>query len=622
MAKYATTVSDATAQLQQQIEAKRSDIQGQIDQLTLTPDALLAQQRAQEMAATVALDASLGPLLQHLYDLQDAATAAAAAQQAAADAQQAATAAAQQAAQLQATNDNLMIRLAQTEGDTATATLLTRQQELASATDESTKAILRQIYAAEDQAAANNAAAAAQQQAAQDAAAAQQAAAQLAATNENLMIRLAQPQGDTATATRLSREQELAAATDESTKAILRQIYAAEDLKAAQDAVSAAQDAAAKAAQAHADAVTAAVQKATDAQTELQRAYDAQVQLLQGVISKNRDLVASLKSYESGLSASSGGAAGLQQQAQAARAQFLSLANAAIGGDSTAAGQLTGASDAYLKLAQQIAATPLAYSRAVAEVRSYIDRVKSEAEKTADVAQEQLDTLNKQVDGLVTINSSLLTIDQQIANGFAALTAALDAYRAASQSALGVMGVSGGTAPNGYTFDVAGDTALDASGVWYQKLPDGSVIRHDIGTASALFGNVPTGAAFDAMMAQAAQNIAAAQAQSKHILGIPGFAAGGWFSGGLRLVGENGPEIEATGAARYWDAAQTSAMLGGAANDDLAAEVADLKQRLGDALDRIEKHVAATAKSVDDQNKMGVWARGQQPGEAVYTQAA
>ncbi|KFJ09597.1 prophage tail length tape measure family protein [Delftia acidovorans] len=46
--------------------------------------------------------------------------------------------------------------------------------------------------------------------------------------------------------------------------------------------------------------------------------------------------------------------------------------------------------------------------------------------------------------------------------------------------------------------------------------------------------------------------------------GIPAFAGGGLFGGGLRLVGERGPELEVTGPARYWSSAQTQALLSGA----------------------------------------------------------
>ncbi|MHC3431473.1 phage tail length tape measure family protein [Delftia lacustris] len=61
-------------------------------------------------------------------------------------------------------------------------------------------------------------------------------------------------------------------------------------------------------------------------------------------------------------------------------------------------------------------------------------------------------------------------------------------------------------------------------------------------------------------------------------VGMPAFAGGGLHSGGIRLVGERGPEIEVTGPARYWSSAQTQAMLSGAGgNDELLSEVRALR---------------------------------------------
>lgn len=57
--------------------------------------------------------------------------------------------------------------------------------------------------------------------------------------------------------------------------------------------------------------------------------------------------------------------------------------------------------------------------------------------------------------------------------------------------------------------------------------------------------------------------------------GVPAFAAGGWHQGGLRLVGEEGPELEATGPARIYSATQTRAMLSG--GGDTAEVVAELR---------------------------------------------
>lgn len=63
---------------------------------------------------------------------------------------------------------------------------------------------------------------------------------------------------------------------------------------------------------------------------------------------------------------------------------------------------------------------------------------------------------------------------------------------------------------------------------------------------------------------------------------VPAFAAGGLHAGGLRLVGERGPELEVTGPARYWSTSQTTAMLGGgnssAASEAMVRELRELRQ--------------------------------------------
>lgn len=45
--------------------------------------------------------------------------------------------------------------------------------------------------------------------------------------------------------------------------------------------------------------------------------------------------------------------------------------------------------------------------------------------------------------------------------------------------------------------------------------------------------------------------------------GVPGFAAGGRHRGGLRIVGENGPELEATGPSMIYPNSALRAMGGG-----------------------------------------------------------
>ncbi len=68
-------------------------------------------------------------------------------------------------------------------------------------------------------------------------------------------------------------------------------------------------------------------------------------------------------------------------------------------------------------------------------------------------------------------------------------------------------------------------------------------------------------------------------AEVERITGIklPAFASGGMHAGGLRVVGERGWEVEATGPARYWNQQQLSqAMRGGSDGIDTAALIAAL----------------------------------------------
>jgi hypothetical protein len=58
---------------------------------------------------------------------------------------------------------------------------------------------------------------------------------------------------------------------------------------------------------------------------------------------------------------------------------------------------------------------------------------------------------------------------------------------------------------------------------------------------------------------------------------VPAFAAGGWHTGGLRVVGEDGPELESTGPARIFSNTQLRGLFSGG---DMAAELKALRAEL------------------------------------------
>ncbi len=83
---------------------------------------------------------------------------------------------------------------------------------------------------------------------------------------------------------------------------------------------------------------------------------------------------------------------------------------------------------------------------------------------------------------------------------------------------------------------------------------------------------------------------------------IKGFATGGSFGGGMRVVGENGPELEITGPSRIYSKQQTKEILGGSGSNDseaLRVEVSQMRQELTAGLIQIAKNTGKTAATLN-----------------------
>lgn len=196
--KRAEAAKDASKRLQE-LEQQRADLQISL---------LSAQGRGEEALALARqkqidqLDATLRPMQEQIF-----AEAVLAAQR-------------EKAASLANQEAQLTIQIMELEGRAAEALALARSLETASA-DASLKPLYDRIHALQDAAAAEELAAQRIEKIRQN--------AQL---QFGLLERLAGAQGDTATVTRLQRENELRLAGDALTRSYLLQIYAAEDLAA------------------------------------------------------------------------------------------------------------------------------------------------------------------------------------------------------------------------------------------------------------------------------------------------------------------------------------------------------------------------------------------------------
>ncbi|MFC2970928.1 phage tail length tape measure family protein [Azotobacter bryophylli] len=225
----------------------------------------------------------------------------------------------------------------------------------------------------------------------------------------------------------------------------------------------------------------------------------------------------------------------------------------------------------------------------VANLQAQLDQAKADYDLQAAGLDAQLSAAQAQLDALLGIDSGVKSVADALSLFVGAMqqAQALQDANASITSVIGPDGVKHQVASNGTILDpngasmglkVVGDQVVGTQS-WNQDW------RFNLGQ--------------DGQMSWAAGQQANLQAWAKS-MGIPGFATGGDFGGGLRLVGEHGPELEVTGPSRIFNARQTADLLsgGGASAEELRGLRADLAQ-VFDALRAIAKHTMQTAKRAE-----------------------
>ncbi|MFC2974571.1 phage tail length tape measure family protein [Azotobacter bryophylli] len=198
----------------------------------------------------------------------------------------------------------------------------------------------------------------------------------------------------------------------------------------------------------------------------------------------------------------------------------------------------------------------------VASLQTQIDQAKADYDLQAAVLDAQLSAAQAQLDALKGIDDSVRSVAEAL-DGFAQALAAAQAAAATPTVGSVVASVYQsvlGRAPSAAEVDY-----------WTGQIGAGATDIGHLGEAVGASGG-----------------------------SVPAFAAGGLHSGGLRLVGEQGPELEVTGPSRIFNARQTADLLsgGGASAEELRGLRADLAQ-VFDALRAIAKHTMKTARNTD-----------------------
>lgn len=491
-------------------------------------------------------------------------------------AQQAAQAEADRQARILQERRQQEITLLQLQGKAVEALALQRQNELA-AMDESNRARQREIYDLQDKAEA------------------EAKAASIASTRRDLEIQIMEATGDAVGALAAKREIERAAlvATDASLGDLVDRLYAAQD------------------AAAHLAEATAAVEEVNrrnaereqtiaSARSALTEAYNRESAALEQTRDRMRQYADSFRAFNRELQFGDMSMASPGVRFSGLMAEAQSLASRVKLGDTAAWDQWQSVSKDLLDAKMSVATDRLDYQRTLAWVRGVTLDAASVADRQASIADQQLSALKAQVSGLITVNESVLTVAQAIANLHAAMFG--------TGAAGGLVAGSGATSVRGGTpYYVDAGSAFTGPDWIGTMLSDGSSVYQR-----------NTGKLIDDMLMWEAPGgtVVWPWAGVNQKGAFPAFASGGDHMGGLRIVGETGPELEATGPSRIFNADQTRDILNrGGDIEGLRAEVANLRI----AIEQVAVNTGKTARLAEKADKTGAFVRGQQIGDPVST---
>lgn len=401
--------------------------------------------------------------------------------------------------------------------------------------------------------------------------------------------------------------------------------------QAAEDAAQAASQAAADAAQAAADAAQAAadaaqkiadalMKGATDGYSALQRAisaqqkattdaYNARTTSLNDMLSTASTKVSDLTGVSNDLSSALKALRGtsddavkmLRSQAQATLQNALAMASA--GGSLAGFAGLNDALDTVGSNNTDLYASLEDFNRdqgrtanVVAQLEALNGKQLTNAEKSVKALQDQLDQAKKAYD------AQMAQYDAQLAFGQSQLDAlngvdtrvlsvadAVKQMNADVVAALSGLPATGAGSATANTWENNASLVHSAYKTAFGRDADEGGLRF---WTDALQNGTLT---YDQLIAE----LVKIGRQNGESIKIPGYAAGGNFGGGLRLVGENGPELEVTGPSRIYNASQTAAMLQG--SGDNAAVLAELRALRAE----LESIKANTQSSAVSASKLG-----------------
>lgn len=192
--------------------------------------------------------------------------------------------------------------------------------------------------------------------------------------------------------------------------------------------------------------------------------------------------------------------------------------------------------------------------------------------------EQQLDALDQQYQMMVDQYNALLGIDtsvKSVGEAIGTLRGAIEALASAQAAAKAAAAVgTGGSAGAGSGAAAAG---IQMTGEKYKGFDLGKIKSAADLMAAAAQNDIKTSGQTGAQIQQALSNATGLAINMGNDIRAKQFAMGGYHTGGLRMVGERGPELEATGPSRIFSHNQTSGMF---RDPDLKDAVRSLKEEV------------------------------------------
>lgn len=357
--------------------------------------------------------------------------------------------------------------------------------------------------------------------------------------------------------------------------------------------------------------ITAAMNAVEKARADLRASYEKEANELQTVIDRTKDFIANIKDFQKSLRVDNTlSPLSSYDRYLEAQKQFRDVSALAATGDEDAMAKLEGVSREYLDEARGYYASSEAYFEAFNEVQRILDRTLGKAEQQLSKDEQQLAALKDQVSKLIDIDDSV----KSVADAIAALTAAQNAANAAFGNQLGNVAID-------RAYEQALGRPAEQAGLdyWKGQLNSGKdtvggvvdkITNSNEAKVAQMYRDIMGRAGSTAEVGwwvKSGKSLQQIHDDLSYSKKMGAFADGGLHAGGLRLVGERGPEIEATGPARIWTASQTRDFMRGG-NDNGANQ--------GRVVEKLQELVFTLKEEISDLKKV-VATAGHQTIQAV-----